>query len=669
MRVYKRFFQYCAVTVITAALTGTPLAFAATEQTYDYIVVGAGAGGGPLASSLARSGYSVLLLEAGDDYPEDKNYTEAPALHLLASERNGLSWQFFIDHYSDNERAQRDSKYCNNNKPCEDLPQPAPEHKQGVFYPRGSTVGGSTAVNAMISVKVHDSDWNYIADITGDNSWNAQSLQNYFLEVERNLYGGDASTGHGTKGWLPISQGYGNVSLDVVTSYLSLLKGLSSAATGSGNLFDIIAFLSRDINKPGAITPGLYPVPAAIDENSRRGGVRQRIYATIAEGYPLTLRTRSLVSRVLFDDSASKPHAVGVEYLAGAHLYRADRLVDENAAPETRTVFANKEVILSAGAFNTPQLLMLSGIGPREHLESLNIPVRVDLPGVGQNLQDRYEVPVIVKKHYLFGTPFNFPALENCNFNPEAPDNCFQQWQSDGKGPYSLTGAVGAAVVKSSTLDLSLNPVTDSQPDADPDLYVFGASGTFKGYYPGYSPDAYESFDQFSWIVLKGRSNNTGVVKLRSADPRDTPIINFQYFGDPAADEQPTESKHRADLEAVVKGVKIARQATQRANGRSIFDFYTEIWPGPSVTSDEQLREFVINESWGHHASCTAKIGPASDPMAVLDSRFRVHGTTGLRVVDASVFPRIPGFFPAVAINMISEKAADVIAQDYIAQQ
>ena len=632
------------------------------QESYDYIVVGAGAGGGPLASSLARDGFSVLLLEAGEDFPEDELYASIPALHPVASERDKMSWQFFVNHYSDPQRAREDSKYCSETTHCEGLPQPLPEHKTGVFYPRGSTVGGSTAVNAMISVKVHDSDWDYIAEITGDNSWRAESLQPYFLEIERNLYGRDSSTGHGTNGWLPVSQGGKGIPLNVTTSYTSLLKGLSRATTGSG--LDLLAFLNSDINAAGQSSTGLYQVPGAIDENSRRSGVRQRIYDTISQGYPLTLRTRSLVSNVLFDDSGQVPKAIGVAYLEGAHLYRADRLVNENAHPVMREVFASKEVILSAGAFNTPQLLMLSGIGPKQHLESHNIPVRVDLPGVGQNLQDRYEVPVVVKKHGLFGNPINFPVLENCNFSVEAPDNCFDQWYSSGEGPYSQAGAIAGAVVKSTEFDMSMNKIPDSQPQSDPDLYVFGVGGTFKGYYPGYGTDAFEKYDQFSWIILKGHSNNKGYVKLRSSDPRDTPIINFQYFGDPASGEEPPSYEHNADLDAVVKGIKMARQATEDANGGLLFDFYTEVWPGPSVETDQQLRQFVMDESWGHHASCTAKIGPATDPMAVLDSRFRVYGTSRLRVVDASVFPRIPGFFPAVAINMLSEKAADIIAED-----
>jgi choline dehydrogenase len=661
MSIIKKRNYLLSASILYGALSASQ---AYSQQSYDYIVVGSGAGGGPLAASLAQAGNSVLLLEAGEDYADDRDYTNIPIVHPIASERAGLSWQYFVQHYSDAQRGPLDSKYCDEQLPCEDITNSAAADKSGIFYPRGATVGGSAAVNAMISVKVHDSDWNHIAEVTGDNSWSAEAMQPYFVEVERNLYKGDADDGHGTEGWLPIEQGIlQNLSLTVINSYLSLIKGFSEAVDGSGNLFDLVKFLGTDVNKQGQLADGLYQVPVAVDENSHRGGVRTRIYDTISQGHPLTLQTRSLVTNVIFDDSGDKPQAIGVQYLSGEHLYRADRLVDETAVPSQHSVYANKEVILSAGAFNTPQLLMLSGIGPSDQLAAHGIPLRVDLAGVGRNLQDRYEVPVVIKKHYLFGTPFNFPALLGCNFNLEQPDDCYQQWSDTGRGIYSQPGAVAAGVLSSSAYDLALNPTVSVNPAADPDLFIFGVGGSFKGYYPGYGEDVFETANQFSWVILKGDSQNKGRITLRSNDPRDTPNINFQYFGDPAINE-PVGESHRADLDAVVKGIKVAREATLQANNRELFDFYSEVWPGQHIATDEQLREFVINESWGHHASCTAKIGAQDDPMAVLDSRFRVYGTKGLRVVDASVFPQIPGFFPAVAINMLSEKAADIIIED-----
>jgi len=153
--------------------------------------------------------------------------------------------------------------------------------------------------------------------------------------------------------------------------------------------------------------------------------------------------------------------------------------------------------------------------------------------------------------------------------------------------------------------------------------------------------------------VLKAHSNNTaGRVTLRSSDPRDVPQIDFHYF-----DEGTDPSE---DLDSVVAGVETVRRITGRC--QDLID--EEVLPGPTVKTPEQIRQFVKDNAWGHHASCTCKMGPATDPLAVVDSRFRVHGVKGLRVVDASVFPRIPGFFIVSSVYMLSEKASDVIIED-----
>jgi choline dehydrogenase len=154
-------------------------------------------------------------------------------------------------------------------------------------------------------------------------------------------------------------------------------------------------------------------------------------------------------------------------------------------------------------------------------------------------------------------------------------------------------------------------------------------------------------------------------VKLRSADPRDTPFINFHYF------EEGTD-KNNEDLNAIVDGLEFIQQINQQkiqsdisagalyGDVRRPFD----LQPDKQVKSRQFLTNYVRNESWGHHASCSNKMGPASDPMAVVDNNFKVHGTQNLRIVDASVFPRIPGYFIVTPIYMISEKASDVILAD-----
>jgi choline dehydrogenase len=335
-----------------------------------------------------------------------------------------LSWQFFVNHYSDSERAKRDSKFCSEEIECEDIRRTSdgnyPEDKTGIFYPRGSTIGGSTAVNSLISVKAHYADWDLYAELTGDSSWSSEAMQSYFEEIERNLYVCGPKTGYGKEGWLPSSQSIlKNLSRRIIVSYVTILLSFVESVTASWltSLFDTLPLLFGDVNRAGSSPEGLFPVPSAANEHSRRTDVRQRIYQTIDEGYPLTLRSQSLVTRVLFDDTGALPKALGVEYLAGPHLYRVDRLVNENASGTVKQVYTNKRVILSAGVFNTPQILMLSGIGPADHLMSLNIPVLVDLPGVGSNLQDHYEVPLIARKKW-----FRFPSSTSCNFGPTQPD-------------------------------------------------------------------------------------------------------------------------------------------------------------------------------------------------------------------------------------------------------
>jgi choline dehydrogenase-like flavoprotein len=174
----------------------------------------------------------------------------------------------------------------------------------------------------------------------------------------------------------------------------------------------------------------------------------------------------------------------------------------------------------------------------------------------------------------------------------------------------------------------------------------------FKGYYPNYSDVFARKLNYLTWAVLKAHTNNRGgEVTLRSSDPRDTPLVNFRYF-------EEGSDKSGDDLTSVVNGIKFVRSMTAKLKEQKLIA--EEEIPGERVQSDEALRAFVRDNAWGHHASCTCAIGPR-DQNGVLGSDFSVHGTKGLRVVDASVFPRIPGFFIVSAVYMIGEKAADVI--------
>jgi choline dehydrogenase-like flavoprotein len=188
-----------------------------------------------------------------------------------------------------------------------------------------------------------------------------------------------------------------------------------------------------------------------------------------------------------------------------------------------------------------------------------------------------------------------------------------------------------------------------------PDLFCMSLLARFEGYFPDYSKLISSHRNYLSWIILKAHTeNNAGTVTLQSADPRDPPRIDFRYFDEGSDREE-------EDLNAVVDGVKFVRSISSDLRKEGLIA--EEHMPGDRAQNDEQLRDFVRNNAWGHHASCSCPIGP-KEKGGVLSSDFRVHGTQGLRVVDASVFPRIPGFFIVSAVYMIGEKAADVIIAD-----
>jgi choline dehydrogenase-like flavoprotein len=257
-----------------------------------------------------------------------------------------------------------------------------------------------------------------------------------------------------------------------------------------------------------------------------------------------------------------------------------------------------------------------------------------DSSGVGQNLQDRYEVGVVNRMNFD-----HWEVLKGAKYAKGDPQ--YKEWDEKRSGVYTSNGAVLAVIKRS----MPQRPL--------PDLFCFALLGLFKGYFPSYSKLLAEHLNYLTWAILKAHTNNTaGSVTLRSSDPRDKPHINFRYFdeGNDASGE---------DLESVVQGVKFIRSLTQPLKDKGLIA--AEEMPGDSVQTDEEIRDFIRNQAWGHHASCTCPIGADDDPMAVLDSQFRVRGVTGLRVVDASVFPRIPGFFIVTAIYTAAEKAADVI--------
>ena len=611
----------------------------------EYIVVGSGAGGGTVAARLAEAGRKVILLEAGGDPKElaggDAVSKEGrlpcdydvPAFHAFASENDAMKWDYFVRHYADLETQKLDPKYS---------AEYDGRAVDGVLYPRAGTLGGCTAHNAMILVYPHNADWDYIAELTGDSSWKAGKMRSYFQRLEncghRPLHRWLAKLGinrtrHGWKGWLrtekciPVSAMHNST-----LAHVMLESGHQAFEDIGEKLKRVRWFFEGQLDpndwrlvEKNAI--GLRYVPLSTSNHSRTG-TRERVLE-IACKYPDRLRVElnALATRVLFDDSN---RAVGVEYLKGQRLYRAHTRPSAEAG-ELRQMFASREVILAGGTFNTPQLLMLSGVGPRDVLNDYDIPVRVELPGVGMNLQDRYEVSVVNRMRD------DWELFKGVKFDTSDPQ--YQQWSEKRKGIYATNGAVLTMFNRSRGAEL-------------PDLFCMALLAQFKGYFPGYSALFSQGLNYLTWVILKAHTQNRkGRVTLRSADPRDTPMINFHYFEE-GGDE---------DLEAVVEGIQFVRKLTAKLEREEMI--VTEDLPGSDCQSVADLKTFVRNNAWGHHASCTCAIGPREQG-GVLDSSFRVHGTRGLRVVDASVFPRIPGFFIVSSIYMIAEKAADVILSD-----
>lgn len=601
----------------------------APPETFDYIIVGAGAGGGPIAARLANAGFTVALLDAGLDPmgptargidPNTGIIYQVPAFAAFAAEDPLLSWAFFVKHFSDPVQQARDSKFVPG---------------KGIVYPRGSAVGGSTAHNAMVWVYPHDKDWDDIADTTGDESWRPKHMRKIFEEIERCDYCQPDEPGQGFNGYMNASR----FDPQIFQLY-PILKDLAEAGQTLPSSF-FHGNTSLDVNYPLVAQGdfGAFKTPMNVATKVRIS-LREHLIAT-QQNHPdrLFIITGALATKVLFHGR----RAFGVEFLQGTNLYEADKLFDPSVVAPTRRILAKREVILSSGVFNTPQLLMLSGIGPEEELEKHHIPVRLNSPGVGRNLQDRYEITVNVELNT------NIELYTRCQPNPQT-DPCFFAWftgQWAGAtppffGPFANNALYASRIAKS-------NPSR-----ALPDLFLVGQATAFNGFVPGFSNMTFGR--SWTWLVLKAHNNNTaGRVTLRSTNPRLQPEINFHYF------EEGNDTSGE-DLQGIVQGLKLAR--TFNNDPQASQHITAETHPGPLVQTDADIVNYIRDQAWGHHASCSAKIGGDDDRFAVLDSRFRVRGAQRLRVCDASALPKLPGFFPVAPIIMLGEKAAESILED-----
>lgn len=526
---------------------------------FDYVIVGAGSAGCVLANRLSTNpGVSVCLLEAG---PEDRS----PLIGIPGA----FAYFMFSRKYN--------WRYNSTTRP--DI-----RNGQAVFCPRGKTLGGSSAVNAMIYIRGHASDYDRWA-AAGNPGWSWDHVLPYFKRSEGNVRG--ASALHGADGPLVVS--------DCDPPY-ALSNVFLRAAEEAG--FPA----NRDFN--GAELEGAGVFQFTIDGGQRCGV--SRAFLKPARLRPnLTVLTGALASRILLDDGAAK--GVAWRGKGGEQVVRARR-----------------EVIVSGGAFNSPQLLMLSGIGDPDQLREQGIETRHALPGVGRNLQEHVDACVLQAS--LKGDGFASSPSGLARMLPEALKYLTGR---TGKLAASITDT-GAFLKTRADLD-----VPDVQMHFVPLLFD-DCGRDFK----------LLSRDGYTLHVCVLRPESRGQLTLASADPAAAPVIDFNFL---------TEE---ADRRSLVDGLRLARTIL----AAPAFEPWRgeEVHPGPAALSDEDLLA-KAKERLGlvYHPVGTCKMG--ADDLAVVDAELRVHGVDGLRVVDASIMPTLISGNTNAPTIMIAEKAADMI--------
>jgi choline dehydrogenase len=488
-------------------------------------------------------------------------------------------------------------------------------------------------------------------------------MRKYFEKIEHNNYLEPGTPGHGFTGWLQTNIADRTVWAGATLSYKVFEAALRLVGKDPNKVFDYLTADANYLDPNRDFTEGLSALPFHVTPKWKRFSPRDRILETVntsnANGthkYPLYLQLESLTTKILFDTCSSnstKPRATGIQYLAGKSIYSADPRHNTSSTGTSHRAFARKEVIISAGAFSSPQLLQLSGIGPAALLAKYNIPVISNLAGVGRNLQDNYEIPMYgTAKQSLVEIPG--PSEPACTYGAPG-DPCVALWKN-GTGPYARGGTNSNAFMRK----------TVAAVEGERDMLMFASTGgVFRGFAPS-TPSQNQSFSvppsTFSFSTVKIHPQNTaGFVQIKSADARQMPEVNMNYFATGAD----------TDIPAILDTVAFVRKAFASTEGPvgPVIPVSPPCPPSQVLDTghcaDSAIdKEWILDQAFGHHPTSSNKVGADGDDMAVLDTRLRVRGVEGLRVVDASAFPRCPGAFPAVATYMLSERATGLVLED-----
>lgn len=467
------------------------------------------------------------------------------------------------------------------------MTEPEPHlNNRRLFLPRGKVLGGSSSINGMVYMRGHSADFDRWAQ-KGARGWSHAEVLPYFRRMERSWRTGNPDYGH--DGPLPVTKNN--------TEFLLHDELMQSVANAGYPVTDDIHAGAQE---------GASLVELTIDEKGRRASTYEAYLKPAMQRPNLAVVTGALTRRVVIEDG----RAAGVEYEVGG---------------EVRTARAAREVILSGGSYNSPQLLMLSGIGPAQHLAEMGVPLVHDLPGVGGNLAEHPRVPL----EFAAKGPLTF--VNQLRFDRAV--RAVAQWYLWGKGPFARQ------------LN-SANPMLRTDPRlAQPDIQLFSnpVKLTAHLWFPGFvkSPD-----HSFSADVILLHPQARGTVRLKSTDPRDLPAIRLNLFD------------NEADFATARAGLRLARKIYGTEPMAGLISH--ENLPGAEVENDEALDAHVrATAGTTQHPVGTCAMG--NGPDAVVDHALRVHGIAGLRVVDASIMPDVPGGNTNGPTIMIAEKASDII--------